>query len=72
MSQNEQILQHLKKGKTLTPIEALESFGSFRLASRIYDLKSDGWPIECEKIKTYNGKMVAEYALIQDRSLWPE
>lgn len=72
MSQNEQILQHLKRGKTLTAIEALENFGCFRLAGRIYELKSDGWPIECEKIKTDNGKMIGEYALIQDRLLWPE
>jgi len=72
MSQNEQILQHLKTGKVLTPIEALKEFGCFRLAGRIYDLKQDGWPIHCDKIKTDSNKVIGQYALNQDRSLWPE
>lgn len=33
------ILKHLRSGKTITPLEALKKFGSFRLSARIYDLR---------------------------------
>ena len=38
MSQTENILKHLKRGKRITPLEALNRYGCFRLASRIYDI----------------------------------
>jgi len=44
MSQKEKILQHLQK-KSITPIEALELYGCFRLAARVWDLKNDGHKI---------------------------
>jgi hypothetical protein len=72
MNQNEQILSYLKMGSVITPIEALQNFGCFRLASRIYDLKQDGWPIVTDKIRLENGKVVGHYTLNQDRSLWPQ
>ena len=48
MTQNEQVLAWLKQGKTLTPLDALDHFGCFRLSARIYELKELGWPIECD------------------------
>ena len=44
-SQNSRILTHLQKGKSLTPIGALNKFGCFRLSGRIYDLKQDGYKL---------------------------
>ena len=38
-TQNLQILSYLKKGKPITPLEALEKFGCWRLSARIYDLR---------------------------------
>lgn len=38
-SQSKLILAYLMTGETLTPIEALNMFGCFRLGARIYDLK---------------------------------
>lgn len=70
--QNLMVLTHLKTGKELTPIEALESFGCFRLASRIYDLKQDGWPIHCERRAMHNGKVVGVYTLNMNKSEWPD
>ena len=35
MTQCEQILAHLKPGKTLTPIDALNEYGIFRLAAQV-------------------------------------
>ena len=48
--QNSRILTHLQKGKSLTPIGALNKFGCFRLSGRIYDLKQDGYKIDCKMI----------------------
>lgn len=72
MTQNQQILAHLKTGQTLTPLEALESFGCFRLASRIHDLKEDGWPITCDRLDVGNNKRVGHYHLVNDKDKWPE
>ena len=48
MTQNNAILEHLKSGKTITPIEALNLYGSFRLAARISDLRQQGHNIVTE------------------------
>lgn len=42
LTQKEAVLKHLKKGKSITPIEALNYFGSFRLSSIINRLRKDG------------------------------
>jgi hypothetical protein len=42
---------------------ALESFGCFRLAARIHELRRDGWQIEERTVETRGGKRVAEYSL---------
>lgn len=57
------ILEHLKTGARITPIEALERFGSFRLGARIYDLRQAGHAIATDMIETPTGKRVAEYRL---------
>ncbi|MCK6381854.1 MAG: helix-turn-helix domain-containing protein [Leptospiraceae bacterium] len=61
-SQNQKILKHLQSGKSITPIEALNKFGCFRLGARIYDLKKDGWKIESE-FQTKKGKSFSCYRL---------
>jgi hypothetical protein len=63
-SQNERILQHLKKGKKITPLDALEKFGCFRLAARISDLRKDGHLISTENL-TKDGKTFASYKYIK-------
>ena len=62
MSQRLKIKKWLEDGKTLTPIDALERFGCFRLAARIDDLRRDGLDIET-KYKYQNGKRFASYGL---------
>lgn len=63
LSQKKQILAYLKSGKSITQMEALYRFGCFRLASRINDIRNDGWGVVTEKIKLGNGKIVASYRL---------
>lgn len=61
MSQTAQIRAWFERGRSLTPLEALENFGCFRLAARVRDLKDSGYPIEMRRIETPSGKHVAKY-----------
>jgi uncharacterized SAM-dependent methyltransferase len=68
-SQAEQIKKYLRAGNKLTPIEALNLFGCFRLGARIHDLKSykhGHMTIKMELVKTANGKHVAQYFIPRD------
>jgi hypothetical protein len=62
-TQNQQILASLKNGNSITPADALNDFGCFRLAARIYQLKQDGHDIQSELIEVDAGKRVASYWL---------
>jgi hypothetical protein len=42
MTQTERILQHLRAGNSLTPLEELNYFGCLRLAARILNAKLSG------------------------------
>ena len=67
-TQCEQILAHLRSGKSITQYEALDKFKCFRLASRICDLKkriAADEEIEAVKIVTPTGKRVAQDRLIR-------
>ena len=62
-SQNKQIKAWLESGKSITPLDALNLFGSFRLGARIFDLKNDyGMNIKTEMVEE-NGKRFARYSL---------
>lgn len=62
MNQSEAILEYLKEGNKITPLDALDRFGCFRLASRISDLKKQGYNIKMEMISR-GEKSYAEYSL---------
>jgi len=62
MSQSTQILNHLKQGNSLTPMEALNLCNCWRLADVVYKLKNKGHNIQTTLIKK-NGKTFAEYKL---------
>lgn len=62
-TQNEQILDYLKSGKSVTPLKALRKWGCFRLSARIFDLRSDGHNIITKNI-TNDKKTYAEYHLL--------
>ncbi len=62
MSQSLQILSHLKSGKSLTQIEALNLFGCMRLASRVDELRTNHDIITT--MVTGNGKSWARYSLV--------
>ncbi len=62
-TQQENILQFMQE-KTITPIEALNLFGCFRLAAIIFDLRAGGHFIITETVRK-NGKRFARYKLVQ-------
>jgi hypothetical protein len=51
MTQSEWVLHTLKKGIGLTPIDALNGCGCFRLAAIVFDLKQGGWNIQTAIVK---------------------
>lgn len=61
MSQRTDILDHLRGGKSITPLEALAKFGCFRLADVIWKLRREGYAITTEMWDTPQGARVARY-----------
>lgn len=55
------IADYLRKGYSITSLEALRLFGCLRLSSRIWDLKERGLNIQKKTIVLPNKKRVCEY-----------
>ena len=76
-TQTDQILAWLRKGYSLTALDALDQFGCFRLAARINDARKvlmadEEITVTMERVG--EGKKVARYRLVQttpaQTSLW--
>tara|TARA_Y100001937_G_scaffold31018_3_gene44501 strand:- start:38572 stop:38778 length:207 start_codon:yes stop_codon:yes gene_type:complete len=46
ISKQEKVLTHLQVHGSITPLEALEKYGSFRLGALIFNLRKQGYDIE--------------------------
>lgn len=64
-TQNQQILDHLKSGKSITASYAMTHFRVWRLAARIHDLRGDGYRIATatRKIKSKRTGKPVQYAV---------
>jgi hypothetical protein len=62
MSQIDGIRAHLLRGKPITPIQALNLFGCFRLAAVIFNIREEGYTVETEMVHR-GGKKWASYTL---------
>lgn len=65
MSQEQKLLKWLRK-KPITPMQALDRLGIYRLSARIKDLRDEGHNIVTRrvKVKTRDGyAMIARYEL---------
>lgn len=65
MTQTARILQRLKSGP-LTPLQALQELGCLRLASRVHELRQQGYEVHARtvEVRTRAGKArVCEYRL---------
>ena len=68
MTHNQQILCHLKAGKTITALEALSAYGSMRLGARIFDLREAGYKVKRQMVdvETRDGTAhVAKYWMVK-------
>lgn len=61
-SQNALIKGWLLNGYSITPMEALNMFGCFRLSARIANLRDEGMLVVTDMV-TINDKRVARYYL---------
>jgi len=59
-SQSAKIAEYLAAGGTITPLEALEKWGCFRLAARIHELRKAGMSIIEEDVER-DGARYAKY-----------
>lgn len=65
-TQRSKVKQHLESGQAITPMDALERYGCFRLAAIIHDLKhDDGMPIEKELVVNRYGTRYAKYRVVE-------
>jgi len=63
-SQEKQILNDLLVGASITPLDALNRYGCFRLGARIWDIRhSLNYDVKDEWVVTQNGKRVKCYYL---------
>ena len=63
-SQTKQILEYMKQGNKITPLEALRKFGCFRLTSRIWDIERlTGVRPKRERIKVQNAEGQQVYVM---------
>lgn len=63
MTQKEACLDYLEKYGSITPLEALTAFHSFRLAAQICQLRKEGYIIKTE---LNEGKHYAIYTLLRE------
>ena len=70
-SQKTEILNWLRRTGTITPKDAMQLCGCYRLSARIADLRAEGWMIVTEKPRI-KGAHYAVYRLIEDTKLTPE
>ena len=62
MSQAERILKHLKSGRKLTPLQALNLGMGLRLGARIRELREAGYPVKTAMVRRGKSR-VAEYSI---------
>ena len=55
MTKKQKILNHLKSGKSITSMEAINLYGVTRLAAVVHTLKRERHPIESENVKGKDG-----------------
>ena len=61
VTQTNEIKAYLKQGYRITPIDALQQFGCFRLAARIKEIRDEGMQVEKVMVETISGARVAQY-----------
>ena len=53
-TQCQRIVEYIRQFGSITQLEALQDLGIMRLASRISELRKDGWAIKAEQVAVKN------------------
>lgn len=61
-TQHDMVLEHLASGRPITPIEALNQYGVFRLAAIVHVLRNEGYDIVTDLIAGPRNKF-ARYSM---------
>jgi len=64
MSQQNQVLKHLKTGAGINQYEAIIEYGVLRLSAVIFELRKQGHTIKTDRVTTGSGKRIAKYNLV--------
>ena len=64
MNQQNEVLAYLKKGNSITPLEALQMFGTFRLSAIIFNIRALGYEVDTEIVRA-GKKHWAKYSLVK-------
>ena len=54
MNQKQRVLDYLRSGNTITSLDAFHELGITQLATRIFELKQQGYPIQSKRIDVEN------------------
>lgn len=71
MTQTQTVLNHLQRRGSISPMEALVSYGIYRLAAKIYDLREEGFGIHTEMKRDEAGHKYARYTYVYDKNAEP-
>jgi hypothetical protein len=63
MTQTETVRAHLLEHNAITPLEALNRYGIFRLAARINELRNSGFSVHSTIVESDNGKRYCRYVM---------
>lgn len=61
--QAQKVLKHLKRKKSITPLEAIGVYGIYRLAARIHELRQAGIAVITQMNKDEQFRPYARYRL---------
>jgi hypothetical protein len=67
MTQTNTVLKHLEKRGSISPMEALVSYGIYRLSASIYELREEGYGIFTEFKTDEAGHRYARYNYVYDK-----
>lgn len=63
MNTQQQIKQHLESGKSLTTLQALSKFKTYRLSEYVRRLRNSGMNIVTDRMTTKEGKVYGKYSV---------
>ena len=65
LTKKQKVLNHLKSGRTISGLEALNLYGYYRLSDGIFKLREEGHDIRTFRMPTPDGSTYAKYKLYQ-------